>query len=607
VATRKKGDPADQMADQFAAMFASACFAQLPQPQPQTTPAGNLQEGGPVAAGGNPEIAGSNGTPTPVDTLPVLAMENPQLAATSLASTAAPKAETIPSASVMLSPAGTVQDTRSTPGFPSQSLSGRSAEELSQPPKVAPLPVTDAANLPAAPNASPSDVTLQAPDLESGRKAADPAASVGSLALEPGENSKPTQAPVWLTQVPAPRPTRREPSPLIPEQIAAPSPSGPVVVLASAAKAQDVAPANSISNPAVAGSNNVPAPASDFTLQSSRPETSNTPEMATKGAWMPMRPNATLSSAEQTFKGLRMPPVSAPQTRETESRRAAPMPPEPVVIPTTAAIMPAANATLVDPLKVDVKASLRTYISSSDVRTPSSQNPQIAADDSLIEQTVQPQVAGRDATLVAAFAATTSNAGANIVNGVNKALAGDGFDSRGDGAAADADVDPRLQSSAIGQASFAAIARESQSNGGANSIQSQTISQIIAQASVLPPRQTKSLRLRLRPEELGQIDIELSRDAGGRISAHISADRDSARGVLTRSLDELRETLSRAGLNVDKLQISAEPGLSASPQERDNARSHTRESPSGVANLLTETEASGQPHADDDKLLSLHA
>jgi flagellar hook-length control protein FliK len=115
--------------------------------------------------------------------------------------------------------------------------------------------------------------------------------------------------------------------------------------------------------------------------------------------------------------------------------------------------------------------------------------------------------------------------------------------------------------------------------------------------------------LRLRPEELGQIDIQLSRDAAGRISAHISAERESSRGTLSRSLDELRDTLSRAGLTVDKLQISTESGLFAGHRGTDDAPSNTGESPSVVANLLTEnqTEAGGQPRAEDEKLLSLHA
>jgi flagellar hook-length control protein FliK len=162
--------------------------------------------------------------------------------------------------------------------------------------------------------------------------------------------------------------------------------------------------------------------------------------------------------------------------------------------------------------------------------------------------------------------------------------------------------------SLAGDVSFASTVRDLESDASARSIQSQTISQILAQAETLTGRQTRSLRLRLRPEELGEIDIQLSRDAAGRISAHISAERESARVALSRSLDQLRETLSRAGLTVDKLQINAEPGLFAGNRESNDGGSNTRQSSSGVANLLTENEieAGGQPRAEDGKLLSLH-
>jgi flagellar hook-length control protein FliK len=189
-------------------------------------------------------------------------------------------------------------------------------------------------------------------------------------------------------------------------------------------------------------------------------------------------------------------------------------------------------------------------------------------------------------------------------------LAGNGFNLGADSNEAESGSAPRLQFPTLaGEVSFASTVRDLESDASATSIQSQTISQILAQAETLTGRQTRSLRLRLRPEELGEIDIQLSRDAAGRISAHISAERESARVALSRSLDQLRDTLSRAGLTVDKLQINAEPGLFAGNRENNDAGSNTRQSSSGIANLLTEneTEASGQPRADDEKLLSLHA
>ena len=176
----------------------------------------------------------------------------------------------------------------------------------------------------------------------------------------------------------------------------------------------------------------------------------------------------------------------------------------------------------------------------------------------------------------------------NAAAGVKTLLAGNGFDLHGDDRERDSDFGSQVNflPGLLGKASFASTVRDFEAAGGASSVQSQTISQIMALAETMGAHQTRSLRLRLRPEELGQIDIQLSRDATGRISAHISAERESARGALSRSLDQLRETLSRAGLTVDKLQISAEPGLFAGNRESDDARSNTRESPSAVANLI---------------------
>lgn len=264
------------------------------------------------------------------------------------------------------------------------------------------------------------------------------------------------------------------------------------------------------------------------------------------------------------------------------------------------------------PVQSGTDATPQTFRSSSTTEAAVAQDPLLIVNDALAQQALQTEAARRDANLVAGYLANTTrnDREGSGAAGAKTLLAGNGFDMRGDDRERHSDFDARSQFSTLGsEVSFAATVRDFQSNGTAGSIQAQTISQIIAQAETLAAHQTRSLRLRLRPEELGQIDIQLTRDATGRISAHISAERESARAVLSRSLDQLRETLSRAGLTVDKLQISAETGLFAGNRESDDTRSNNRDSPSTVANLLTvnETEAGGQPRAEDEKLLSLRA
>ena len=237
-------------------------------------------------------------------------------------------------------------------------------------------------------------------------------------------------------------------------------------------------------------------------------------------------------------------------------------------------------------------------------------DPHVQVFDNVAEQNLQIEAARRDANFVAGYLAKSYRTDREGSAGVKTLLAGNGFDLQGGERERPNDLALRLQlPSLAADASFAATERELQFNGGAGSIQAQTMGQIISQAEGLAGHEVRSVRLRLRPEELGQIDIQLSRDAAGRVSAHITAERESARAVLSRSVDQLRETLSRAGLTVDQLQISAEPGLFAGHRESADAQSTGRESTTAVASLLTanEVEAGGQPRAEEEKLLSLRA
>ena len=362
-----------------------------------------------------------------------------------------------------------------------------------------------------------------------------------------------------------------------------------------------------------------PAPSTPFvTLQTLVPGTGKeVTKTAAKNMSLPLGSPA-IANSEPASAPVWLPQVSAPLSRQQETALpSASMVAEtaaPAVILPLPVITPGTNTRPVDSSQPAVEEAPK-FRSPSAVEAAVAQNPQVAANYNFAEQTLQSEAARRDANLVAGYLAEATRNEGKSVAGVKTLLAGNGFNLRGDDKERGSDSDLGSQVSALrGEGSFAATVRDLQANGaaqsnGGSSIQSQTISQIIAQAETLPGRQTRSLRLRLRPEELGQIDIQLSRDASGRISAHISAERESARGALSRSLDELRETLSRAGLTVDKLQISTHVGLLAGNRDSNDARSNTGESPTVAANLLTpnETEAGGQKLAEDEKLLSLHA
>jgi len=110
--------------------------------------------------------------------------------------------------------------------------------------------------------------------------------------------------------------------------------------------------------------------------------------------------------------------------------------------------------------------------------------------------------------------------------------------------------------------------REAMSRVGAKTGSPQILraeTQVAAQASrimVQGLREGKTeVVMRLKPEALGPVKIELSVDEG-RVSAKMHAEHDAARELLKAGLDHLRCTLEARGLNVDRLEVvtPAEPG-----------------------------------------------
>jgi hypothetical protein len=418
-------------------------------------------------------------------------------------------------------------------------------------------------------------------------------------------------------------------------------PTGPVITLAPAAETEAATAADGIANPEIAGSDKISASLTPvINLRIISPGDGKiAAETAKPASSLPVWAPGTPFSSKPAFDGLPARPAQREIAFATANAEPAPAPAWQPPIPAasssqrqeveapyaaaeTAQTIPIASGLILPPgigrsantpqVEPKLVAPHLPVADESKLAEPLvAQQPQVPVEGRLADQTLQTIAARRASRLVAGLTpGTLTEDGGNASLGGKNPLAGDGFDLRGNDSERDPDFVPQSRfTGPAGKVSFASTVRDLQSTGSASSIQSQTISQIIAQAETLTGRQTRTLRLRLRPEELGEIDIQLSRDAAGRISAHISAERESARVVLSQSLDQLRETLSRAGISVDKLQISTQSGLTADNRGTEDAGSNTRKSPSGVANLLSEneTEAGGRPRAEDDKLLSLHA
>lgn len=71
----------------------------------------------------------------------------------------------------------------------------------------------------------------------------------------------------------------------------------------------------------------------------------------------------------------------------------------------------------------------------------------------------------------------------------------------------------------------------------------------------------KSVSLRLEPQTLGELRVELEMNEGG-LSARFEATTSEARRLLDRSMSDLRQALEARGLSVEKLEVRLRPASS---------------------------------------------
>jgi flagellar hook-length control protein FliK len=138
------------------------------------------------------------------------------------------------------------------------------------------------------------------------------------------------------------------------------------------------------------------------------------------------------------------------------------------------------------------------------------------------------------------------------------------------------------------------------------SILAQTFSQISDTAMTLQPRETRSLRLRLNPEELGQIEIAISHAANGRVSARIEAQTDEARHALGQNLGSLRSALENAGVSIDRIEVtsgfhSGTTSGGVAGDERRNQQSSLNQASASISDEVSSDSAAVQ----DERLLSV--
>ena len=78
------------------------------------------------------------------------------------------------------------------------------------------------------------------------------------------------------------------------------------------------------------------------------------------------------------------------------------------------------------------------------------------------------------------------------------------------------------------------------------------------------------LKMRLRPAELGVVEVKLEKSESGKIHLHLQTESDATQQILTADLGALRESLQNAGWQIERLEISSGLLSSAGSENREN-------------------------------------
>ncbi len=143
---------------------------------------------------------------------------------------------------------------------------------------------------------------------------------------------------------------------------------------------------------------------------------------------------------------------------------------------------------------------------------------------------------------------------------------------------------------------------------------SQAFQPVLELAQSVHPHETRTLRFSLNPAELGRVDVEVTRNADGHISASLTVEQADTAQALTQGIGQLRESLERAGLIVEQLQIAtqlqpqtAQQFGQQTGQQADQPPTSNPYDPNADSSLTDPTVGDGPIPGSENKLLSLHA
>ena len=302
---------------------------------------------------------------------------------------------------------------------------------------------------------------------------------------------------------------------------------------------------------------------------------------------------------------VREPPI---QITGPDTKPASPLQPRNLDIATTKIQTPGEVSSL-DSGEVEIN------VDSDEPITTAGLNPEPIETKRIAPDRVTAEAIKREANIVASYLAQSArDARVAVMESVKTQLSGNATDSNSNNSTAERAAENRSQNpsstipAALESLSFAATFRK-QSENLKETVGPQVTDQILELAATTSSRQPRSVRLRLRPEELGQVEIQLTRDSAGRVSAQLTVERENTRMVLTQSMSQLRDSLERAGLHVDRLEVTSDTATFSGDRHETREQSNDEITRSSLtkSHSLNPSETQSKERVREHKLLSLSA
>jgi flagellar hook-length control protein FliK len=170
-------------------------------------------------------------------------------------------------------------------------------------------------------------------------------------------------------------------------------------------------------------------------------------------------------------------------------------------------------------------------------------------------------------------------------------------------------TDSRSHSLITGGAAGAENHEGSSSGPVSAAISRQVVNPIIEMAKLIATRETRVLRIQLHPDKFGQIDVRITRNSDGRLSADLVADSAAARHALAEGINHLRDSLEQSGLAVEHIEVRLASSSQGEAGNHSSQQGDSRPSHSGdVAQFSLEPQAAEDPvtgREDRPRLLNL--